>query len=468
MSGDPTTDEADRQALWQAETAALYAAEGRVVRWIEDGGVRLDGVTWLPEPDPLFRDVREVERFCEQACDRLGVPRVTVRARRGPKKAEYTGALMEIAIPPAQVGGAWALRGLVVVHELAHHLVEVGGAREGGPHGATFRTRMMHALDVLGQPVNAQLLGLALETDTATALQDTWRGRIQAILRQAEATPHQAEAETFVARAQELATRHAIDLALLGARDRPDGAEQGELPEEVTVVMGRPGQRWLRLYCSLFMAVARANDVKYLLAHNSTRVYAHGMPSDIATTVALYESLRAQMLAAATRWMDTGVWRSETDLRWTGRRLEEVPVHWSTAKTSFFEGFIDSVAQRLEESRLRAETASDVRAAGPGPVPATGPGAGDGPATEAPGQAGGGSPPATTSDEAALHTMALVLTAKREQVRAFHEQVCARVRPGRWRGPDHDRATYSAAGAKAGGEAGREAAVGRRRRRLES
>ncbi len=434
------------QDRWQGETDEVYAAEERVVRWIEERTVRLGGVTWQPEPDPLFRDVREVARFCEQACDRLGVPRVVVRARKGPKKAHYDGQLMEIAVPTAEVGGAWALRGLVVIHELAHHLVGVGGIREGGPHGATFRTRMMHALDVLGFPVQAQLLRIALETDEESVEQETWRTRIEAILRQAEATPHLAEAETFMERAQELATRHAIDLALLAASDRSGGTARPEQPEEVVVVMGKAGQRWLRTYCRLFMAVARANDVEYLLAGNSTRMYAHGMPSDITMTIALHESLRAQMVASAAAWMKTGAWKEETALRWTGSRYREAPVHWSTARTSFYEGFIESVGRRLAESRRRAEEA----AAGAGP-----------------GREGGQGSTATDGvPGAALHSTAVVLAAKREQVRAFHEEVTARVNAGRWRGNDYVPVARSTSGELAGMEAGRRAAVGRQRREL--
>ncbi|MEA5154381.1 DUF2786 domain-containing protein [Raineyella sp.] len=437
---------------WAEETTALYAAEDRLIRWVEDGSVRLEGTTWLPERDPLFRDVKEVARFCDAACDRLGVPRVGVRARQGPKQAEYRATLMEIAVPTAEIGGAWALRGIVVVHELAHHLVAVGGRREGGPHGASFRLRLTHALDLLGFPVQARLFGLALATDRAAPEQAVWRDRIAAILRQAETTTHRAEAETFISRAQELATRHAIDIALLQARDRADGVAAGaELPEEQSVVIGRPGQRWLRHYCTLFMAVARANDVEFLLAGNSTRMYAHGMPSDIAMTIALYESLRAQMVASATRWMATGDWKRETTDRWDGHRLDEQPVHWSTAKTSFYEGFISSIAERLQDSRRRAEesataptataagraTDAGTRSTGPGPDP-TGPGPGKD-----------------------LHSTAVVLAAKREQVRAFHQQVCDRLRPGRWRGGDRGPTTWSEGGARAGREAGRRAAVGR-------
>ena len=432
LGSTPTEATADE---WSRETIELYDAETRLTRWVDAGAVRVDGVSWQPEQDPLFRDVGEVSRFTDQACDRLGVTRVEVRARKGGREAHYEPVVMQICVPPAEVGGAWALRGLVVIHELAHHLVAVGGVQEGGPHGATFRTRLMHALEMLGFPVQARLLQVALGAGAAPA-QDVWRGRIEAILRQAESTPHRAEAETFMARAQELATRHAIDLALLAARDAgaggPDGA--AERPEEVVVVMGRSGQRWLRNYCRLFMAVARANDVAYLIASNSTRMYAHGMPSDITMTIALHESLRAQMVSSAAAWMATGEWKREQ-------------VHWSTAKTSFYEGFVASVAARLHESRERAEAA--VLAAEQACTPSS-----------------ARSAPAPEAEGAELASTAVALAAKREQVRAFHDQITAGLRPRRWRAGDYSPPARSAAGTRAGQEAGRRAAVGRRRGEL--
>lgn len=433
---------------WHRETTELYDAESRLIRWVDDGAVRVDGVSWQPEQDPLFRDVGEVTRFTDRACDRLGVPRVEVRARKGGRKAHYDPLAMQIAVPPAEVGGAWALRGLVVIHELAHHLVAVGGVQEGGSHGATFRTRMLHALEILGFPVQARLLQVALGAGPAPE-QDVWRGRIEAILRQAEATPHRAEAETFMARAQELATRHAIDLALLAARDAavggPDGA--AERPEEVVVVMGRSGQRWLRNYCRLFMAVARANDVSYLIASNSTRMYAHGMPSDITMTIALHESLRAQMVSSAAAWMATGEWKRERVLQPTRSGTRSVPLHWSTAKTSFYEGFVASVAARLDESRKRAEEV--VLAAERARTPSS-----------------ARSAPLPTAAGAELASTSVVLAAKREQVRAFHDEITAGLRPRHWRAGDYAPLARSAAGNRAGQEAGRRAAVGRRRGEL--
>ncbi|MFT4126904.1 MAG: TIGR04338 family metallohydrolase, partial [Gordonia sp. (in: high G+C Gram-positive bacteria)] len=58
---------------------------------------------------------------------------VTVRSRRGTRAADYRPARAEIALPE-RGDGRWALRELVVLHELAHHL---DGSGAGG-HGPAF------------------------------------------------------------------------------------------------------------------------------------------------------------------------------------------------------------------------------------------------------------------------------------------------------------------------------------------
>ena len=79
---------------------------------------------------------------------------VRVRERRGPSRAHYerTGAV--IALPVAGRGTRWALREVVVVHELSHHL----GPGDDPLHGPSFAGRMLELLDGLVGPEAALLL----------------------------------------------------------------------------------------------------------------------------------------------------------------------------------------------------------------------------------------------------------------------------------------------------------------------
>ncbi len=77
--------------------------------------------------------------------------------------------------------------------------------------------------------------------------------RIRALLAKAESTTFEEEAHAFTAKAQELMTRHAIDVAMLGASAGSDAAISTEHR------MIRIEQPYADPKISLLGAVARAN-----------------------------------------------------------------------------------------------------------------------------------------------------------------------------------------------------------------
>lgn len=91
---------------------------------------------------------------------------VIVRERVGQDKAHYERTGSVIAIPLHRGGQAWALREMVVLHELAHHLAteaEVG-------HGPEFTGRMLELVSELVGPEAALLLRVTLlETGVSIA-----------------------------------------------------------------------------------------------------------------------------------------------------------------------------------------------------------------------------------------------------------------------------------------------------------
>jgi putative metallohydrolase (TIGR04338 family) len=102
--------------------------------------------------DRKFGDIESVQRYVDAvlaldwvrraAPERAALP-VRVRARAGATKAEYEFATHTIAVPPHHVGGRWAMRELVVLHELAHHLAPDAG------HGAAFAAQLLELVDEL-------------------------------------------------------------------------------------------------------------------------------------------------------------------------------------------------------------------------------------------------------------------------------------------------------------------------------
>ncbi len=81
---------------------------------------------------------RYVDDVLKLVQDRWPAAAITVRARRGGTAAHYErdGERAAIAVPDDRDGSAWAMRELVILHELAHHLCP----QDAPAHGHDFVT----------------------------------------------------------------------------------------------------------------------------------------------------------------------------------------------------------------------------------------------------------------------------------------------------------------------------------------
>lgn len=347
------------------ETQAVYAAEDLFRSWLDSAPpVRVqvggDVRELVPEVEPRFTDPAHVQDFVDKVLAHVGcaVP-VEVRARRGHRLAHYERHELPlrgvIAIPPREIGGAWSLRAAVVLHEVAHHLASDEG------HGADFRTTFLRLLEDLGMPVMADLLHTAYRTsglDTGVDGEDRTLLRIGRLLRQAERASNEAERDAFFTKAQTLATRHQIALAV--ARATASVEERREDPTWETVLIGEAGKRSLARYVRLVLGLARANDVRVAIFSDNTRVTLYGFPSDIAIVKALYASLVTQMVADGDQHLRSGAHKGDTRLVWDERRRgwRERPVHGSTARAAFYEAWADHVGERLMAARQATRAAA--------------------------------------------------------------------------------------------------------------
>lgn len=240
---------------------------------------------------------------------------------------------------------------------------------------------------------------------------DTYLERIAALLRKAESTDSEHEAEALVSKAQQLATMHAIDLAV--ARAFIPARERVEQPMIKRVPIGVAGSHGLKTFVQLFVNIARANDLTCDIAHNSTSVFCFGMPSDIEACETLYASLAVQMVDASSAWIKKGEYKQETV--WSTTAGTYRPVRANTARISFQNTFAATVGARLRQARRDAISIRDEAPAAP---------------------------------EAPNLTVTLVLADKRDEVKAFHASHSnAR---GSWKGVD----SFSASASRAGRDAG--------------
>ncbi|MBS9533248.1 TIGR04338 family metallohydrolase [Mycobacterium sp. M1] len=143
------------------QRARVYAAEG-FVRTLFDraaqrgsGTVDFFGTPLTLPPEARFGSVAAVQRYVD---DVLALPAVratwpaagalAVRARRGATAAHYENAdgTAIVAVPDRR-SGDWAMRELVVLHEIAHHLC---GANP--PHGPSFTATLAELAGIVMGP----------------------------------------------------------------------------------------------------------------------------------------------------------------------------------------------------------------------------------------------------------------------------------------------------------------------------
>jgi hypothetical protein len=247
---------------------------------------------------------------------------------------------------------------------------------------------------------------------------------VAALLAKAERTDNPDEADAYLAKAQHLATLHAIDLAALSAASRDN--TKAATPVQRTIQIGEPRRHANSHLVALFSAIARPNDVLIDVAHNSTYVIAYGLPGDVDTCESLWLACAPRMVDSANGWMRSKRWRHDTTVTYQpGRGYVEVPLTARAAKATFMIAFIQRVADRLAKARTDAIQEADAGSAG---------------------LASGG----TDTGGAAL-----VLVAKADQVRSFYQDA-SRAR-GCWRGYGGTYAGAHSSSARAGDAAGRAA-----------
>lgn len=246
---------------------------------------------------------------------------------------------------------------------------------------------------------------------------------VAALLAKAERTDNSDEADAYLAKAQHLATLHAIDLAALAAANR--GTAKATVPIQRTIRIGEPRRHANTHLITLFSAISRPNDVLVDVARNSTYVIAYGLPDDVDTVESIWLACAPRMVESATAWMRSRRWRGDTTAEYhPGAGWVEVPLTARSAKATFMLAFIKRVGERLAAARDEAIVEAD---------------------------AGGGGGSGGRGDGGA----ALVLVEKADQVKTFYREASSA--RGSWRGYGGSYGGADSSSARAGDAAGRSA-----------
>ncbi len=157
-SSTPPRD-ADRTAVYEAEDLVHRLMD----RSLDRPSLQVAGSTLTLPGERKFASLESVQRYVDAV---LALPRVraeysepgaagvTVRRRRGNTQAHYEFGTATLALPTGLGTAGWAMRELVVLHELAHHLAGDAVAR----HGTLFRRTLLDLIDAaLGPEVRLLL-----------------------------------------------------------------------------------------------------------------------------------------------------------------------------------------------------------------------------------------------------------------------------------------------------------------------
>jgi len=151
------------------QRAKVYAAE-QALRFAYDhpaDTITIAGVTLSLEPEDRFASLADLRVYVDRVIYHPEVIAtfgfagpVGVRHRKGAAKAHYQHHDAVIAVPVT--GSGWALRELVVLHELAHHLAP------GAQHGPEFTAAFVDLVQIIIGPQAALALRLLLHEQGAS------------------------------------------------------------------------------------------------------------------------------------------------------------------------------------------------------------------------------------------------------------------------------------------------------------
>ena len=111
--------------------------------------IEIEGITITLPPEGKFGSIESVQRYTDSVCKMVDAKPVRIRERQGESCAHYEWPGV-IAVNTS--GSRWALREIVILHELAHHIT-----RGGQAHGPEF---ISNFIDLLSQVMGPEV-GLA-------------------------------------------------------------------------------------------------------------------------------------------------------------------------------------------------------------------------------------------------------------------------------------------------------------------
>ena len=234
------------------------------------------------QPVELVRQVRRTTDARTSQLALLVIGADHARRRAADLDARWARQLDDLAIPRMQSAGGW----------LAGWAEREPANWADAVRSAVTLLRCLASLTRLPFliPPPGTNAGADTPIDLSARTSDPILERVRALLAQAESTTFEAEAEAFTAKAQELMTRHAIDVAMVSAR-----ADRAETPVSIRVPIDDP---YFDAKALLLHYVAQSSRCRSVIHDRYAMSTVIGYAGDIAATEVLFTSLLVQAQAA--------------------------------------------------------------------------------------------------------------------------------------------------------------------------
>jgi hypothetical protein len=180
--------------------------------------------------------------------------------------------------------------------------------------------------------------------------------KIAKLLRMAERSKNMDESAAFMAKAQELASEHSIDLTLARQHAAKDEKAPARIPEVRNIRLGKAGTKGLFTLVTLMTGIANANDVRCNIAHDSTYLICFGFSEDLDMCERFLEFLLPQMqrdwlvYKRSDQYVTDQYSRQD---RWSwSNSWDRKPVSGLTLRLSFQEGWANTISRRMRAAAL--------------------------------------------------------------------------------------------------------------------
>lgn len=159
---------------------------------------------------------------------------------------------------------------------------------------------------------------------------------IMKLLAKAERTEFEAEAATYLAKAQELQTRHAIDAGLIAQR-MAAGTETEAEPIVSRYYCQERNTKMIKAKRDLAVGLGQMNNCFAVMGPSRSYIMLTGHVSDVAMVDALFDSVMVQLFAAMTR--------AENESYPAGMKI---PMAW---RVSYAHAYVNRVLVRMRQAK---------------------------------------------------------------------------------------------------------------------